>query len=172
MTLAREGPNGFSRCSTNLFNDQRETGMKKVLTRIRGAVVMGLAWAVVWAPIAVLAGLIVDRDGSMDEMWPAIGAYPGFLSGVVFSALIGIAYGRRGAGELPIARAGAWGAAAGVLVGVLPFTIGESTSKLPLWQLAAIVIGSITLLSAASAVGSVVVSRYLAQRHTRAGMAR
>jgi hypothetical protein len=146
--------------------------MKDVLTRIRGAVVMGLAWAVAWAPIAVLVGLIVDPDGSMDEMWPAIGAYPGFLSGVVFSALIGIAYGRRGAGELTLARAGVWGAAAGVLVGVLPFTIGESSSKLPLWQLAAIVIGSITLLSAASAVGSAVVTRYLGRRHTHAGTPR
>jgi len=145
--------------------------MKEWLTRIRGAVVMGLAWAVVWAPIAVLAGLIVDPDGSMDEMWPAIGAYPGFLSGVVFSALIGIAYGRRGAGDLTPLRAGAWGAAAGVLVGVLPFTIGESTSKLPLWQLAAIVIGSITLLSAASAVASAMVSRYVARRHAHAGAA-
>ncbi|HEX8208598.1 MAG TPA: hypothetical protein VF584_00330 [Longimicrobium sp.] len=143
--------------------------MKDVLTRIRGAVVMGLAWAVAWAPIAVLVGLIVDPDGSMDEMWPAIGAYPGFLSGVVFSALIGIAYGRRGPGELTRVRAGAWGAAAGVLVGVLPFTIGESTSKLPLWQLAAIVIGSITLMSALTAVVSAMVSRYAARRHSHAG---
>jgi uncharacterized membrane protein len=145
--------------------------MKVMLTRIRGAVVMGLAWAVVWAPIAVLAGLIVDPDGSMDEMWPAIGAYPGFLSGVVFTTLIAIAYGRRGPGELPPARAGAWGAAAGVLVGVLPFTIGESASKLPLWQLASIVIGSITLLSALSAVASAVVLRYAARRHAHAGAA-
>ncbi|HEX8671758.1 MAG TPA: hypothetical protein VF710_07705 [Longimicrobium sp.] len=143
--------------------------MNVTLTRIRGAIVMGLAWAVVWAPIAVLAGLIVDPDGSMDEMWPAIGAYPGFLSGVVFSALIGIAYGRRGVGELTLARAGAWGAAAGVLVGVLPFTIGESASKLPLWQLASIVIGSITLLSALSAVASAMVSRFVAGRNAHAG---
>ncbi|HEX8451282.1 MAG TPA: hypothetical protein VF647_04240 [Longimicrobium sp.] len=145
--------------------------MKEWLTRIRGAIVMGLAWAVVWAPIAVLAGLIVDPDGSMDEMWPAIGAYPGFLSGVVFSALIAIAYGRRGPGELTRARAGAWGAAAGVLVGVLPFTIGESASKLPLWQLASIVIGSITLLSTLSAVASATAWRYAARRHAHSGTA-
>lgn len=143
--------------------------MSEVLKRIRGAVGMGLAWAVVWAPIAVLAGLIIDPDGSMDEMWAAIGAYPGFLSGVVFSALIRIAEGRRGLAELALSRAGAWGAAAGVLVGVLPFTIGESTSKLPLWQLAAIVIGSFALLSALSAVGSAVLSRYAARRQAPAG---
>lgn len=140
--------------------------MKQWLTRIRGAVVMGLGWAVVWAPVAVLVGLILDPDGSMDEMWPAIGAYPGFLCGVVFTALLGIAYGRR-LGELPLSRAAAWGAAAGVLVGVLPFTIGESTSKLPVWQLAAIVIGSFTAMSAASAVGSAMLARYVAWRQAR-----
>ena len=146
--------------------------MKEWPRRIRGAVVMGLAWAVAWAPVAVLVGLIVDPDGSMEEIWPAIGAYPGFLSAVVFSALLGIAYGRRGVGELPLPRAAAWGAAAGVLVGVLPFTIGESTSRLPVWQLAAIVIGSFTLLSAASAVGSAMVARYAARRQAPTGEAR
>jgi hypothetical protein len=145
--------------------------MKEALRRIRGALGTGLAWAVVWAPVAVLAGLIADADGSMDEMWPAIGAYPGFLSGMVFSALVAIAEGRRGLGELVLSRAAGWGAAAGVLVGVLPFTIGESTSKLPLWQLAAIVIGSFTLLSALSAVGSAMLARYAARRQAPAGAA-
>ena len=98
--------------------------MKEWLTRIRGAIVMGLAWAVVWAPIAVLAGLIVDPDGSMDEMWPAIGAYPGFLCGVVFSAVLGVAEGRRRFDELPLARVSAWGAVAGLLLGGLGMAAG------------------------------------------------
>ena len=52
--------------------------MKKWLRRIRGAVLMGLAWAAVWAPVAVLLGtFVVDPDNSMDEMWVAVGAYPG-----------------------------------------------------------------------------------------------
>ena len=138
------------------------------LRRVRGAVFMGLTWAVVWAPIAVLAGLVVDPDGSMDEMWVAIGAYPGFLCGVVFFAVLRIAEGRRGLDELPLSRVAAWGAVPGLLVGVLPFTIGESTSKLPLWQLAAIVLGSFTLLSAVSAVGSASFLRYAARRRAPA----
>ena len=138
--------------------------MKELPRRIRGAIVLGLAWAVIWAPVAVLVGLVVDPDGSADEMWPAIGAYPGLLCGVLFSLLLGIAYGRRGLGELTLVRAGAWGAAAGVLVGVLPFTIGESTSRLPLWQLAATVIGSFTALSAVSAIGSAMLSRCVVRR--------
>ncbi|HEX8433147.1 MAG TPA: hypothetical protein VF625_17800 [Longimicrobium sp.] len=119
---------------------------------------MGLTWAVVWAPVAVLAGMIVDPDGSMDEMWVLIGAYPGFIAGVVFAALLGMAE-RRGVDELSPGRAGAWGALAGLLVGVLPFTIGESTSSLPLPLLASVVIGSFTVMSAASAAGSLALAR-------------
>src|SRR4028119_916797 len=48
--------------------------------------------------------------------------------------------GRGGVGGGPRAGGGGGGAAAGVLVGVLPFTIGDSTSRLPVWQLATIVI--------------------------------
>jgi hypothetical protein len=133
--------------------------VKKWLRRIRGAVGMGLTWAVVWAVIAVLIGLIVDPDGSMDEMWPAIGAYPGFLGGVLFSAVLAVAARRRRLEELSISRVAAWGAAAGLLVGVLPFTVGEPTSDRPVWILASVVIGTITLLSAGSAAGSLALAQ-------------
>ncbi len=56
---------------------------------------MALTWAVVWAPVGVLIGRIVDPNDSMEEMWVAVGAYPGFLCGTVFSAVLGIAEGRR-----------------------------------------------------------------------------
>lgn len=133
--------------------------MKKWLRRIRGAVGMGLTWAVVWGAVAVLIGLLVDPDGSMDEMWVAIGAYPGFLGGVVFSSVLAVAARRRRLEELSISRVAAWGAAAGFLVGVLPFTIGEPTSDRPVWLLASVVIGTITVLSAASAAGSLALAR-------------
>ena len=138
--------------------------MQKWLRRIRGALGMGLTWAVVWAPVAVLIGLLVDPDGSMDEMWIAIGAYPGFLGGVVFSIVLGSAARRRGLEELSLARVAAWGALAGLLVGTFPFTVGEPTSEVPLWLLASVVIGSITLLSAASAAGSLALARRAEKR--------
>lgn len=145
--------------------------MKKWLRRIRGAVGMGLTWALVWAPVAVLIGLFVDPDGSMDEMWPAIGAYPGFLGGVVFSIVLAIAARRRRLEDLSLPRVAAWGAAAGLLVGVLPFTIGESTTERPLWLLATVVIGTITLLSAASAAGSLALARRAQKRALSAAFA-
>jgi hypothetical protein len=138
--------------------------MKQWLRRIRGAVGMGLTWAVVWGPVGVLIGMFVDPDGSMDEMWVAVGAYPGFLGGVVFSAVLGIAAGRRRFDELSLSRVGAWGAVAGLLVGVLPFTVGESTSDRPLWLLGVVVVGSITLLSAVSASGSLALARMAEKR--------
>lgn len=143
--------------------------MKKWMRRVRGAVGMGLTWALVWAPVAVLMGMAVDPDGSMDEMWPAIGAYPGFLGGVVFSTVLAIAARRRRLDELSIVRVAAWGAVAGLMVGVLPFTIGESASEIPLWQLATVVIGSITLLSAASAAGSLALARRAEKRDVPGG---
>lgn len=139
------------------------------LKRTRGAVLTGLAWALVWAPIAVLAGMIVDPDNSMDEMWVAIGGYPGFLCGAVFFAVLGIAAGRHGLEESPLPRVAAWGAVAGLLVGVLPFTIGDAASDVPLWQLLLGFAGSTTLLSALSAVGSALLVRHAARRQRPAG---
>ena len=43
--------------------------MRTWLRRIRGSVVMGLTWAVIWVPVALLMSMIVDPDGSMDEPW-------------------------------------------------------------------------------------------------------
>src|SRR6476620_9955399 len=107
--------------------------MKRWPRRVRGALLMGLTWAVVWAPAAVLMGMLVDPDGSMDEMWAAIGAYPGFLGGVLFSAVLGMAARRRRLDELSLARVGGWGAAAGLMAGVLPFLVGAATAGSPWW---------------------------------------
>jgi hypothetical protein len=133
--------------------------VKQWQRRVRSALVMGVLWALVWAPVAVLVGLLIDPDGSMDEMWPVVGAYPGFIGGVLFSVVLGIAARRRRFDELSIPRVAGWGALAGFLVGVLPFLLGEPTSAIPAWLLGLIVIGSLTVMSAASAAGSLALAR-------------
>jgi predicted membrane protein len=133
--------------------------MKKWLRRIRAAVTMGLLWAVPWAAVAVLIGMVVDPDGSMDEMWPLIGAYPGFLGGVLFSIVLSIAERHRRLAELSVRRFGAWGAAAGLAIGVLPFLLGTPSADVDVARLATVVIGSFTLMSAASAAGSLALAR-------------
>ena len=120
---------------------------------------MGLAWGVAWAPIAVLLGVfVIDPDNSMDEMWFIVGAYPGFLCGALFSALRGLGEGDRRLDQLALPRAGAWAVVSGVLVGALPFALGSQNPDNPSW-LGLAVIGSFSLLSAISAVASVLISR-------------
>ena len=141
--------------------------MNMWLRRIRGAVLMALAWAVVWAPAGLLIGLIVDPSDSMDEMWVAVGAYPGFLCGAVFSAVLGVAEGRRRFDELPLSRVGALGAVSGLLVGVFPFVVGTVNTALPLWLWGVVIIGPVSLLSSVSAVGSALLARMAKKRELR-----
>jgi peptidoglycan/LPS O-acetylase OafA/YrhL len=141
--------------------------MKKWLRRVRGAVGLGITWALFWAPVAVLIGFIVDPDGSLDEMWPLIGAYPGFLGGVMFSIVLGVAARHRRLDELSVPRTAAWGALAGLIVGTLPFLIGDPTTN-RIWLLATVVIGTITVLSAASAAGSLALAKRAEQKALQA----
>jgi hypothetical protein len=139
-----------------------------LLKRVRTAALLGFGWAIVWAPIAILIGTrIIDPDNSMDEMWVAIGAYPAFLSAVLFSVMLGLPESGK-LGAISLGRAAALGAASGLIVGTLPFLVGTSTSDLPLWQLALLVVGSIAALSALSAVGSTVLARVVSDREVRA----
>jgi hypothetical protein len=138
--------------------------MKKWLRRIRAAVTMGLLWAVPWAIVAVLIGMVVDPDESMDEMWWVIGAYPGFIGGVLFSIVLAVAERHRRLDELSIRRFGAWGAVAGLVVGVLPFMLGTPSAEIDVARLATVVIGSFTVMSAASAAGSLALARKAEKR--------
>ena len=147
--------------------------MKKWLRRIRGAVGMGLTWAVGWAlvgaMIAVISGFVPGNPmGSVLDPWLAL-AMPGFLGGVIFSAVLWLAEGGRRFDELSLPRLAAWGAVAGLLLGVLPFALGTPSAKFPLWLLGVVIIGSTTLLSAVSAVGSALLFRYAAREQPPAG---
>jgi hypothetical protein len=153
------------RPSSEMSQMNRREVMSTWLRGIRGALGRGLIWAIGWAPVAVLIGvLIVDPDNSMDEMWFVVGAYPGFICGVLFSVLLETAERGRRIEEVSLPRLAVWGAAAGLLVGAFPFAIGEATNEVPLWLLVSTVMGSITAMSAASAVGSGLVSRWMRGR--------
>ena len=146
--------------------------MKELLGRIGGAVGMGLAWAVGWAVLGALIGVIsgflgVPEESGLDP-WIAL-ATPGFVGGVIFSAVLWLAEGGPRFSELPLRRLAAWGAVAGLVLGVLPFVLGTLTSKHPLWFLVIAIIGSTTLLSAVSAVGSALLFRYAARQQPPAG---
>lgn len=136
--------------------------MAKWHGRIGRAALMGLIWAVGWVPVGVLAGLIVDPDNSMDEMWGAIGAYPGFLCALVAFALSGIATGRRSVRELSLSRAGALGAMAGAIVATPPSILvtAETADSISGWLPGTLLLGSVVLLSTVSAVFSLALIRW------------
>ena len=162
LSIECSGPSAARlRCGGRLIAVRRQTGSTKWKSRIGGAALTGLGWATGWAPVAVVIGLIVDPDGSMDEMWVAIGGYPGFLCGVVFSVLIQNSKGRDRIGESSITRVGSVGAISGVLVIALPSVLvaggdsGAISGPLP----ASVLFGSVVLLSALSGIASRSVAR-------------
>jgi hypothetical protein len=128
--------------------------MKEFPRGVRGAVLTGVAWAAVWAPVALLIGTTVDPDESMDEIWWLVGAYPGFLCGAGFSVLSRIVETRRGLEEWSLSRSAGCGAVSGLLVGLLPLVLGTPTPRYPPWLLGLVIVGSMTFLSTVSAVGS------------------
>ncbi len=134
--------------------------VKKWLIRVRAALFMGVTWALVWLPAGLLLGLVLDPDGSMDEPWMLVGALPGFLAGVMFSVVLGVAARRRRLDELSVARVGGWGAFAGLLIGSLPFVLGDQHPDVErVWLLPVVLMSSIALLSAASAAASLALAR-------------
>ena len=124
---------------------------------------LGVLWALAWAPIGVLIGLVVDADGSMDEPWPLVGAYPGFLGGVIFAVVLGIVGRRHRIDELSMPKVAGWGAAAGLMVALIPLVLGTPAPGLPRW-LPVLVVVAITLMSALSAAGSLALARRAQRR--------
>lgn len=140
--------------------------MRKWLRRIRGAIGMGLTWAVggalVGFGIELVHNIWPNPLGSLIDIWPAALAYPAFLSGVAFSAVLRIAAGRRRFDQLSIPRFAAWGALAGLLVGLVPAAMvgaGLVTLNVPLWPLTAALAGLLMAGSALAAAVSLALAR-------------
>lgn len=143
--------------------------MKQWFRRIRGALGMGLTWAMGWAIIGggIMEG-IVDPRGEILDMWPQTLAIPGFLLGVVFSMVLMVAERRRRFDELSLPRFASLGALAGVLLGTYAVATGAA-STLPLLVRSAMIIAPLTLLSAASASASLALARYAERRQLANG---
>jgi hypothetical protein len=141
--------------------------MKTWLRPIRGAVGMGLTWAAGWALVGVLIGLSTFLGLPMgwflevfDAPLPAL-AIPGFFAGAVFSTVLGIAGRRRRFDELSLPRFAALGAVGGLLLSLVPVAaIGTGAAS----AAGAVVIGTLTLLSAVSASGSLMLARMPEER--------
>jgi hypothetical protein len=134
--------------------------IRRWLRRIRGAIGMGLTWAVGWTLVGML-GVVVfytlfPSTPDVFDIWIPVFAYPGFLAGVGFSLVLRIAEGRRRFDELSLTRFTAWGAVGGLLVGA--FVTSLFFGQAPNAALA-VITGTTTLLGAASAFGTLALAR-------------
>jgi hypothetical protein len=153
-------------------NRASEVGMNQWLKRIRGALGMGLTWALGWA----VAGLLIGGASVLlpglpwdsffrvfDAPLPAL-AVPGFFGGAVFSIVLGVAGRRRRFAELSVGRVALWGAIGGFVLSLIPagmVLVGLATLRpdLSLWKSTAVICGPLTLMSGLSATASLLLAR-------------
>ena len=131
--------------------------MNKWLKRIRGAVGVGLTWAVGWGFVGALMGLWLQRPGGVVASSVGI-ALAGFLSGGAFSVVLGLAGRRRTFEEMSLPRFAGFGALA-TLVMFLTVTALQGTLGF-VWTLPGLIVTTFwTLLGAGSAAGSLALAR-------------
>ena len=129
--------------------------VKQWLRRIRGVIGMGLTWAIGWA---LVGGLIEAADNvtpgglpavHVVDMWPQTLAILGFRRGVVFAVVLGLARGHRRFEEFSLWQFAAWGAVAGLVLGVVAMVMGAGVGFLAIT----------TFLSAGAGAGSLALAR-------------
>ena len=139
--------------------------MRSWLKRIRGAIGVGLTWAVGWGLFSGLWWLVATWSEFGFEVAQRLGlqsAVVGFFGGVTFATMLRLTEGRRRFDELRIPRFAAWGALGGFLIGavyagVLIILAGPVP---PGWGAAlAQWLATTTFLGAGSAAGSLAIAR-------------
>lgn len=139
------------------------------MRRMRGALGMGITWAIAWAIGGLLIGvasLVLPLDwffAVFDAPLPAM-AIPGFFAGAFFSVVLGIAGRQRRFSELSMPRFIGWGALGGVMVILFPLALvavglATPTSDGTFWPRVAVAAASFVLFSAASAAGTLAIAR-------------
>jgi hypothetical protein len=88
--------------------------MRQWTRRVRGAIGMGLAWALAWFSAGMVLLVIVGPDAA-DVPFPLGFGLLGFLAGVTFSAILGVVARRRRFDEMSITRFALWGGSGGLL---------------------------------------------------------
>jgi hypothetical protein len=127
--------------------------MSKWLQRIRGAIGMGLTWAMAWFGAGMVLLLIVGPEAA-DVPFPLGFGLLGFLAGATFSGVLGIVEGRRSFDQMSIPRFAGWGAVGGLLFSVI-FVLAAGLGGDVI-----LVLGPVfALSSAASAAGSLALAR-------------
>lgn len=145
--------------------------MSDWLRRIRGALGLGLTWAVLGAlmggAIELLHNIWPNQLGAAVDIWPMALAVPGLLGGVAFSGMLAIAGRHRRFDELSLGRVALWGAAGGVIVALIPaglVLIGAGTANVPVWSIVNALAGPLAVGGAVAAAASLAMARTVDDR--------
>src|SRR5690348_6428746 len=131
--------------------------MGKWLRRIRGAIGMGLTWGVAWSGAGTL--LAVATGFKADAPFPIVFGVFGFIAGVIFSAVLALAEGRRRFDQMSLPRFAGWGAAGGVLLSAVVAKLASLG-----WGDVLVITPAFALACAVCASGSLAVARYAVRR--------
>lgn len=138
------------------------------LKKIAAAAKMGLIWAAAWATVGFAIEFVhnvwPNPLGAMVDIWPAALAGPAFVSGVLFSGLLGVLARRRQFAELSLSGFVVIGCAAGALVSLAPAVIvatglGSINGPFTIWQVVGPLIAPCAILGAISAAGTLTLAR-------------
>ncbi|MFL5619480.1 MAG: hypothetical protein ACJ79A_13915 [Gemmatimonadaceae bacterium] len=135
--------------------------MTKWVRRIRGAIGMGLTWAAAWsgAGTLMMLGFLLRTGSRPDAPFPFMFGAAGFVAGVLFSGVLGLAEGRRRFDQMSLPRFAAWGAAVGFLLSAT-FVLAVSLAGDRTFLLNLVVVGPVFAVAAAgSAAGSLALAR-------------
>lgn len=136
--------------------------MTRWLKRVRGAIGIGLTWAVAWsgAGSIVVLGFLLETGSRPDPPFPLMFGAFGFIAGVTFSGVLAVVDGRRRFDQMFLPRFAAWGAAVGFLLSaIFVLAVASGGDSAFVWNL--VTLGPI---SAAGAAGSAAGSLALARR--------
>ena len=123
-----------------------------MIRSLRGAIGMGLTWALAWAIAGGILRLIADPAGDDLPIPIAFGIF-GFLAGVTFSLILKLVEGRRRFDQMSLVRFAGWGGVGGLLLsGILAATAGPGGQSLLLFP-------AFALAGAASAAGTLALAR-------------
>lgn len=140
------------------------------LRRLRGAIGMGVTWALGWAPIGALAGLALALTvgagpGVGTIVWVNTVAFGvlGLFGGTLFSAVLSLTEGQRRFDELTLPRFALWGGVGGLVLGGLASFAGMwGAGFMP--GVVLVLTGTATILGMASAAGTLALARQAEKR--------
>jgi len=129
--------------------------------RIRASIGMGLIWGAAWFG----AGLVLARVPGFHSDLPfaLLFAPLGFVTGIIFSAILVGIEGRRGFDRSSLPRFAGWGAASGLLISGI-FVVGAALRGEALWAEFLVFGPPLAIARAVCAAGSLAVARRAGRR--------